>query len=286
MNILVTLDQNYLEPLYTMLYSLHHNDDCRDVHLWLIQSEMPPEALEEIRQVCSGFGWGFTPCEAPESLFAEAPVFRHYTKAMYYRLLAYRILPEQVERVLYLDPDILILNPVSPLYRLPLEGNLYAAAIHTGLAQIADPVNRVRLNSTEGPGYFNSGVMVMDLAAQRREVNASDIFDYAREHASELILPDQDILNALYSSRILPVEDTLYNYDARQYDAYRLLSGDEKDMDWVMEHTSILHFCGRSKPWKPGARGRFVALYKHYAHLCRQQQKLEHPAETEAHAHS
>lgn len=117
-------------------------------------------------------------------------------------------------------------------------------------------------------------------------MNASDIFDYAREHASELILPDQDILNALYSSRILPVEDTLYNYDARQYDAYRLLSGDEKDMDWVMEHTSILHFCGRSKPWKPGARGRFVALYKHYAHLCRQQQKLEHPAETEAHAHS
>lgn len=149
------------------------------------------------------------------------------------------------------------------------------------LAQISAPVNRVRLHSDDDAGYFNSGVLVMDLAAQRRELDPAEIFAWTREHANELILPDQDILNALYGSRILPLDDTLYNYDARQYDAYRLLSAGEKDMDWVMQHTAILHFCGRLKPWKPGARGRFVALYKYCAvQAARQPDSQELPSMT------
>lgn len=81
---------------------------------------------------------------------------------------------------------------------------------------------------------------------------------------TKLILPDQDILNALYGSRILPLDDTVYNYDPRDYDTYLLLSGGEKTMTWIMEHTAVLHFCGRFKPWKPNARGRFVSLYKYF----------------------
>lgn len=38
----------------------------------------------------------------------------------------------------------------------------------------------------------------MDLSAMRREVRPGDIFDYAREHADILLLPDQDVLNGLY----------------------------------------------------------------------------------------
>ena len=265
MNILVTLDENYLDPLRTMLWSLHQAEPDTPVTLWLIHSRMSAQALDRIHRYCAAFQWEFCPCEAGEDLFADAPVFRHYTKAMYYRLLASRILPETVDKVLYLDPDILILNPVSPLLELPLDGNLFAAASHSGLAQISAPVNRVRLHSADDAGYFNSGVLVMDLAAQRKELNPEEIFAWTREHASELILPDQDILNALYGTRILPLDDTIYNYDARQYDAYRLLSGGEKNLDWVLEHTAVLHFCGRLKPWNKGARGRFVALYKYVA---------------------
>ena len=64
----------------------------------------------------------------------------------------------------------------------------------------------------------------MCIRDRRQELDPAEIFDWTREHANELILPDQDILNALYGSRILPLDDTLYNYDARQYDAYRPVS--------------------------------------------------------------
>ena len=74
----------------------------------------------------------------------------------------------------------------------------------------------------------------------------------------------EDILKGLYNTRILPIDECLWNYDARQYEKYRLGSQGEKNMDWVMRNTAILHFCGKSKPWKKKYRGRFLSLYKHY----------------------
>ena len=75
------------------------------------------------------------------------------------------------------------------------------------------------------------------------------------------------MLNGLYGGQILGVDDSLWNYDARRFDRYLLVSQGEKDMDWVMAHTAILHFCGKRKPWNHSYQGRFSALYKHYQQL-------------------
>ena len=267
MHILVTLDRNYLPPLRVMLNSLLLNNPGESFEVYLIGDGLTAEDLTGLEALLADRG-RLHPVEVPEDLFADAPVARYWTRAMYYRLLSAQVLPEKLDRVLYLDPDVLVINPVRPLYDTDLEGNLMAAATHTGLlAGITDPVNRVRLENYEAEAYYNSGVLLMDLEAMRREVRPSDIFDYAREHADILLLPDQDILNGLYGARILGVDDSLWNYDARRFDRYRLVSQGEKDMDWVAEHTAILHFCGKRKPWNRSYQGRCAALYKHYQRL-------------------
>ena len=40
----------------------------------------------------------------------------------------------------------------------------------------------------------------------------------------------------------------------------------ENDLDWVIENTVFLHFCGKDKPWRKDYKGRYAALYKHYQH--------------------
>ena len=47
----------------------------------------------------------------------------------------------------------------------------------------------------------------------------------------------------------------------------QLGSGGTYDLNWVIAHTAILHFCGKAKPWKKGYIYRFGLLYKHYAQL-------------------
>lgn len=267
MAILTTLDKNYLPQLQVMLTSLKINNPSEQVSLYLLHSGIPGEALAGVERQCRGCGYDFHPILVENTLFQGAPVTRQYPKEMYYRLLAPQLLPRQVERVLYLDPDILIINPIRPLWETDLQGNLFGAAAHTGKTELANSVNQLRLGTERD--YYNSGVLLMDLAAGRREIRPRELFDYVEKHRKELVLPDQDLLNGLYSRNILALEDVLWNYDARNYGNYLLRSGGTCDLRWVMEHTAILHFCGKEKPWKPKYFHRFGVLYQHYVQLTR-----------------
>jgi len=80
-------------------------------------------------------------------------------------------------------------------------------------------------------------------------------------------MPDQDILNALYSKKIKSIDEKLYNYDVRYFNYYKILSNNVWDMDHVIRNTIILHFCGKKKPWKKNYSGKFHSLYKHYEKL-------------------
>lgn len=128
---------------------------------------------------------------------------------MYYRLLAPHLLPESMKRVLYLDPDVLVINPIHSLWKTKQQGKIFAAAAHTGKTEFANNVNQLRLKTNQP--YFNSGVLLIDLEAGRQQVNPQILFDYVEQHRTELILPDQDILNALYSEQILPLDDVIRN---------------------------------------------------------------------------
>lgn len=272
-SILAALDENYLPQLTVMLTSFYLNNPGEKAELYLLYSSISRHGLETAEEKCRQFGMKFYPVRVDGSLFQDAPVTRQYPKEMYYRLLASRLLPERLDRVLYLDPDTLIINPLRPLWEMDLRGSLFAAAAHTGMTELANRVNRVRLDS--GSDYYNSGVLLMDLKAGRLEIQPEELFQFVREHGRELLLPDQDLLNALYGRRILPVDDAVWNYDARNYNNYLLRSGGICDLDWVMEHTAVLHFCGKAKPWKPGYVYRFGVLYKHYMRLAGREWQAE-----------
>ena len=264
MEILVTLDENYLPQLRVMLASLlFHDPGPHRIHL--IHRSMPEEKLRELSRWLEARGCTLAALTVPHRLFAEAPVTKRYPQEMYYRLLAGEILPPEVETVLYLDPDILIINPVTPLWDLDCQGKTFAAAAHTGKTELANDINRIRLG-TEGK-YFNSGVMRMDLKLARERVRPEEIFRFVREHPEKLLLPDQDVLNSLYGSDIYELDDAVWNYDARRYSNYLLRSGGAADTSWVIAHTAVLHFCGSAKPWKPRYPYRFGVLYQHYQQL-------------------
>lgn len=264
MNILITVDAKYLRHVKTMLVSLRLNGGPGIFDVYLVHADINDTPMADMDEFCQRLGMNLIPVRLHEDDFADAPVTAYYSKAMYYRLLASKILPESLDKVLYIDPDTLIINPVAGLYGIDMGTRLFAAAAHNGLTGISKHINRIRLNTPDAEGYFNSGIMLLNLEKQRGKIREQDIFDYVRAKGKELILPDQDVLNALYSNTILPLDDSLYNYDSRRFEAYFLASGGLKDMDWVMQNTVIIHYCGGKKPWHHGASGRFVTLYKHY----------------------
>lgn len=265
MDILVTLDQNYLPQLKVLLASIHINHPEQDFRVYLLHSEIPDEDLIKLSEDLTKINVKLEVIQVPKESFANAPVTDRYPQEMYYRLLASEWLPQDLDKILYLDPDILVINPLNDLWDLNIDDYLFAAASHTGKTEIANNVNRIRLGTDSD--YYNSGVLLINLKRCREELSPDMIFNYVRENGKDLILPDQDVLNALFEEDILEIDDAQWNYDARNYSSYLLRSGGLQKMDWIMENTAVLHFCGRDKPWRKAYARRFGVLYKHYMAL-------------------
>lgn len=266
MNLLVTIDENYIEPCKVMLYSFFaSNADVQHVAVYLLHSGISDEKLEALRSYCALFGAMFIPIVVDEALFDDAPTSRRYPKEMYYRLLSPLVLPQTLDRILYLDPDMLIINSLTPLWEMHLQDKTFAAASHTGLTEVVNGINNARLNTEHA--YFNSGVMLIDLNRARELVHADAVFQCVSEYERELILPDQDVFNILYGIHTMPIDDVLWNYDVRNYSKYVIRSAGKHDINWVMKYTAVLHFCGKNKPWNEEYKNPFGILYRHYLSL-------------------
>ena len=127
-NLLVTLDDNYMPQLQVLLTSIHINNPGESFEIWMIHSGIAQAWLDKIEKQCGSFSFPFSPLKIDSSYFKNAPVTRQYPQEMYYRLLAPHILPDSLHRILYLDPDTLVINPLDPLWETDMQGNLFAAA--------------------------------------------------------------------------------------------------------------------------------------------------------------
>lgn len=243
LDILVTLDENYLNPLKVMLTSIYFNNPNESFNIWLIHEIIPKEKLDNLRKLTDFFHWELNDIKIDNNLLKDAPTKKQYPKEMYFRLLSGEIIPKNINKILYLDPDILVINPLIDLWNTDLNDYMIAASTHTGITDITTEINKIRLGNDNK--YYNSGVMLMDLRKTREVINLKDITNTINKYGNQLLLPDQDILNYLYSQYIKEVAEEIWNYDTRKYLSYFTRSLGEHSLQWVMENTSILHFCGR-----------------------------------------
>lgn len=273
MNLLITIDANYINPCKVMLHSFFaSNPNVKDATIFLLHSNLPAEKLEQLQRFCNSCQANFIPIAVDPALFENAPTSKRYPKEMYYRMLSPLILPQHIDRVLYIDPDTLIINPLQALWEMDLQGKAFAAASHTGLTEITYGINYARLDIDHQ--YFNTGVMLIDLHEARKIVKAEEIFGCINKYEKLLLLPDQDVFNILYGRQTFALDDEIWNYDARNYSKYVIRSKGKHDLSWVIHNTAILHFCGKHKPWKKYYRKPFGILYKHYMNLAEQKNDL------------
>ena len=256
-NILVTLDANYILPLRMLLHSLAMSDDASFFTVYVAHASLTAEDFARIGSGLSADRFEIRSIEVPPELLCDAPVLRRLTKASYYRLIAPSFLPDDIDRILYLDPDITVIRSLRPFYTTDLGDSYIAAAGHfDGFMRF---INRRRLRIRHNPDYVNSGVLLMDVRKLRALDNNNQIFDFVRRNARMLFLGDQDTVNAFYDGHILVMDARVVNLDERTY--RRLCRRGEIDDDWVRENTAIIHYAGSRKPWNLPYRG---ALGKYY----------------------
>lgn len=239
-------DENYLVPLTVLLQSVFVNNAelCVTVNFLFLYSAMGEKPLAQLEELVVSRGHRFRRLGVTDEQLGEVPECRH-SKNTFLRLLLPDVLPADVEKVLYLDGDIVVNDSLLPLYRFDVS-DAYIAAVKDPTIVFGAAHCR-ELGLPEGYPYFNAGVVLMNIARIREDKMQRAFFDYIRQYM-DIIDTDQDILNGtLYSAvKYLP---PVYNYNfwMEKDVAARLFSPEEIKAVW--HHPVIIHYIGPVKPW-------------------------------------
>ncbi len=266
-NILVTLDKNYILPLQVMIVSVLRSNPQSKISLYVAHSSLTEEDFIRIRSADCNGNLNVFPITVNPDLLCDAPILKRLSKETYYRLIAQEYLPSDVNRILYLDPDISVINSLSSLYNTDLRGNYFAAAGH--LDGFLNFYNKARLGIRHNKDYVNAGVLLMDISALRSLNNSNEIFRFVKDNSSKLWLADQDVLNAFYDGKILTLDTDIYNLDEKTFKKH---SKKKKiNAQWVKENTVIVHYDGKNKPWNEpyeGVLGNYFNFFRKDLESC------------------
>ena len=150
MDILVTVNRAYLYPLSVMLKSLVCQHPGTPMRVFVLHRSLTTEDLTALERSVDESALTLVPVAADPHLLPQAPTTDRYPMEMYDRIFAAFQLPQELERVLYLDPDLVVNHPLDSLWELPLEEYFFAAASH--VAKGMEKFNAIRLQSeTPGP---------------------------------------------------------------------------------------------------------------------------------------
>lgn len=258
--------RDYLPHVATMIASLLTNGGSARVHL-LVGEEVRAEEAKALGAMATELGGALDLHRIDGAGTARLKTTKTFPASHWYRVLLPEIL-EDTERVLYLDADTIVLGPISGLFGAQLGSNVLAAVTNP----FPDPNTAATLCHGLGvrvDRYFNSGVMVLDLAALRRIDARARVFEFAERNAELLLLPEQDAMNAvLADSRLeLPPRWNAMLGVERLPHAEELF-GIAAVRD-ALERPVIRHFegSGANKPWHPDSPGESQELYASYRRL-------------------
>lgn len=235
MNILIAINSAYIEPAKVMLYSLAvHN--LEHLSVYLLYSDIKKRELQKlgvfITKRCHG---KLYPLVLDKHIFDKYPIRGHFSRETYYRIYAQYLLPENIERILWLDADIVVTNTLKEFYERDFEGNCLIACENISDAN-EESVKRLKLKYNR---YFNAGVILMNLGQMREEIKEEELGKLIDENISLFLWQDQDILNIVYQDSVL--------FDKKRFNC-QMGGGREYRLEEI-ENAAVLHYVGGRKPW-------------------------------------
>ena len=256
MHLLFCINRNFCWMLVQCLRSIVRYPCTTGYTAHILHSDLTAEDLAQMQQAVPEAE--ILEAKVDESFFRDFPETSRYPKQIYYRIFAAQFLPDDLERILYLDTDTIVIRSLEELYRKPFEGASYIACTH--VRALFNKMNCLRLGITEDVPYLNTGVMLLNLPKLRQQQTTEDVLAFVSDKKNRLLLPDQDIISALYGQSIIPLDPIQYNMTEKLFTFHRF-NGDGMTLDDVRQRSAVIHYCGRNKPWKPGYAGELDVFY-------------------------
>ncbi len=271
MNAVYVSNENYARHLGVSLCSLYdRNQDEAQLDVWVIDTGISDLSQAKLKLIATRYGrlLHFCPLKNLRERFGGTLDTGSFDISTMGRLFAGELLPETVERVLYLDCDTVILRSLKKLWNLSLDGAVMAAAQEPTIYRQV----REYLDLDADDAYYNAGVLLIDLKKWRAEGIREQVLSYYEKIAPVSLFNDQDALNGFLKGRIRTFSPEYNFFTNYRYFRYGTLCGmqsayreiPEKQFQFAKRHPAVLHFAGDERPWRAGALNFYGAAYEKY----------------------
>ena len=263
----VCLDNNYVLPTAVLLNSIGSNKGTERLELYAV-SEHPlsDETRSKLTGECAKYDMSIRFLDYNISQRKELEsvrIGRHWSLAAFLKLYLALIVPESVEKILYLDGDIIVRHSLLDLWNTDISGVVMAGAMDAN--QFGAGVLSTVYYDCRKYYYVNTGVLLLNLKAIREQGTIDQFDKFLLEHGQALGYVDQDVFNnVLFDKK--KIISTRYNAQYYSYfkPKYRIDPLEEGNINALLRDPVVVHYTESVKPWFACCAHPFLSDFDKY----------------------
>ncbi|MEM7548226.1 MAG: glycosyltransferase family 8 protein [Bacteroidota bacterium] len=254
LNLAFSFDRGYARHFYGLFQSILDYHSPQEIYLHIIPFELSENELHDLKKYISSVGCDVTfySIDHNEIRRFEATITGTWSIAVYLKIFFPVLVSKDVSQLLYIDVDTVVTGSLKPLFKIDL-GDCPLGAVYDCYVG-----KRPDLGIDSEGDYFNSGVMIFNVAKWKELNITGKAIEFASKHPEKIKFVDQDALNAALVNMWLKL-DKRYNL----LFSYINPDSNSKEYERIKGETVIIHFT-LEKPWHLLCQNRFRKLYKKY----------------------
>jgi len=219
LNIVVASDNHYIILLAALIKSIEANiSDNKRITIYIIEDNVSASNKKKLQlsidPKITSLIWRGMKEVIPEGM--KLPLDRSsYPLNIYMRLFIPYFIPEEIEKVLYLDVDMIVQNDISVLFENDLSSYVIGAVLDPRIVTFDNSwggiLNFKELGFPGSTRYFNTGLLLMNTKKWRAENVTEKIISCIDNNKKFANYPDQYGLNVVLANQWLEL-NPLWNH--------------------------------------------------------------------------
>ena len=254
-NIAFGVDKLYVPMMGILMTSIVKNNNDVNFAFHIFFDSMNDSDFDKLNQFAKDFSNAQVNLYLVSAdLFKDFYIDRSYSTAIFYRIIAAEYLSCKMDKLIYMDSDMICLKSMHELFSTEFDGAFLMAVKDPGSCIDSHKIDKLHLDSDYI--YFNTGILYINLKLWIEYNAAQQLMDILSQ--DDYLFPDQDALNIFVNRNHYKVK-----YISNKFNNFFRVEGITHELDFD-ENTIIEHFSGQLKPWHPWCDGSVKQIYNHY----------------------